>query len=113
MAKITQNVVLKGEYPVEIGNEYEITAGNFGTLKAPTVSLQKKVFDKFNEDKVASLDLAKMVLTDLKEVNEDDVLVGMPERVLVDFFTLLRKMTERLTQGSNQLLPSEPLADQK
>lgn len=109
MAKIDLNAVLDGAYKVRVGNEYEVAPGVSGKLRVPTKKLQDKVFalgkeiedavEKGEELKIGDVDICRLVLEGLGDVDEDDLIPQMVAVVVNDFFTLLTPTAQKPTEG--------------
>lgn len=110
MAKIDINTVINGEYEVAVGNEYEVAPGKWGHLLPPTAELQNRVFKMAEEDGITDLKVCREVLAGLPDFSDDKAITGMASKVVQDFFTLVLKIAEKLSQGSTS---SEASATQK
>ena len=100
MAKIDFNTVINGEYEVAVGNEYEVAPGKWGRLKPPTIQLQKRAYQMAEDPDCTDIDVCREVLAGLPSFDEGEEVLGMPSQVVVDFFTLVLKIVERLNQDS-------------
>jgi hypothetical protein len=100
MAKIDINTVINGEYEVAVGNEYEVAPGKWGRLKPPTAELQERVMKMAEEEGMTDLKVCREVLAGLPDFSEDNVITGMPTKVVQDFFTLVLRIVKRLTGDS-------------
>jgi len=101
MADISYNTVANGEYTPQVGDRYEISPGNWGTMPPPTVGLQNKLA-KMTDEGASDLELAREIVKDAKNFGEEDVIFGMAQAVVKDFFTLTARIVEKLMQGLPQ-----------
>jgi hypothetical protein len=100
MARIDINTVINGEYEVAVGNEYEVAPGKWGRLLPPTVELQERVIKMVEDDDTTDLKVCKEVLAGLPDFSDDKAITGMPAQVVRDFFTLVLKIVQKLSQNS-------------
>lgn len=101
--KVDLNTILSDEdRQVMVGDEYEMSVGNWGTMKAPTVALQQSVIDASEKEGVTDLKVARMVLDGLKPFDDDDQIAGMASAVVRDFFSIVIRIGERLKELSEQ-----------
>lgn len=99
--KVDQNTLLLEEgYTPVAGCEYEIAPGVVGTMKPITVSLQDDVLAKAGEDSIEDFAVMKMLLSGVDEAVSGDCYVGMPSRVVADFFSLLVQIRTGLSNSS-------------
>lgn len=101
--KVDINVVLSGqEYERRVGQEYELSPGNWGRMKIPTQELQEKALSAAQEDEQDDLSLARLVLDGLKPFEDDQQIVGMASVVVADFFSIVIGIGRMLMQLSGQ-----------
>jgi hypothetical protein len=100
--KVDFNFATSGEdYVPRVGAQYEITPGNWGKLKVPTMALQKKLAQMGDDHDGEGLDLAfcREMLDELKSFGDDDIILGMPSVVVRDFFTLGTRIGDALQRS--------------
>ena len=101
--KITLATLLEGvEYTPVPGNQYEISEGNFGTLRAPTKTLTDEVAELAGTEGVSEMDLVKKILTGLKPVEVDKAYLGMAAVAVQDFFSCVTRIAEMLNARSQR-----------
>ena len=98
MADISYNTVVNGDYTPQVGDRYEISPGNWGTMPAPTLGLQDKL-QKMSEEEATDLKMVRAILTGLNGFDDDDAIFGMAQAAVLDFFSLLNMIAKRLTDG--------------
>jgi hypothetical protein len=106
--KIDLGVLLSGEeYTPRPGLQYEVADGVWGTMRRPTVSLVVDASTATGAEDASAIDIAKMVLAGADDLTPDNAILGMAQRVVGDFFTMLRLIDEMLQGNSRPSDPSE------
>lgn len=112
MAKITFTMAVDGdEYPIAVGNEYEVAPGVFGVLKSPTAGLQDQVFSDLAERN--DNEVCRLVLAGIEDVKDEDLIPGMPSLAAADFFTLVSKIGGLVSRISKRSDPSQSAGSQE
>ena len=102
MADIDYNAAMNGDYTPKVGDRYEISPGNWGTMPAPTLGLQNRL-QAMAEEEATDIKMARAILVGTKGFDDDDAIFGMAQAVVLDFFTLVQKIANRLTSGFGPL----------
>ena len=98
MADINYNVASGGDYTPQVGDRYEISPGNWGIMPAPTLGLQNRLA-AMAEEEASDIKMARAILVGTQGFDDDDAIFGMAQAVVLDFFTLVQKIADRLTSG--------------
>ncbi len=111
MAKIDLNMVVRGEeYIPQVGTEYELGPGVVGTMRYPTVALQKKVqaiSDSASGDDGMDLLVCKEILEGLPDdLDGDGVSMDFISVVVADFFMFALKISDGLQSRFAKYVPS-------
>jgi len=84
------------EYEPRVGTQYEVAPGKIGTMKHPTIELQDSIFKMLQDESVNDFSIMQQVLGGISNVTERECVPLVPSKAGEDFFSLLRKINERL-----------------
>lgn len=120
MADVTLNTVLDGGHEPRVGDRYEITPGKWFVLVNPTQRVQKAFFEAMGKVEEAradveagkeykgpsDVDVLKTFLEGDFNFSEENILMGVAQKAIMDFFILLSQINKRLDEGFPRLSPS-------